>query len=157
MKFCTLTTMDEIDQLLASLHPSPPPPASRPSPPAANFSTRSIEDLLSQIDVSETRTARSAAPPQPLVEEIKTENLQQQAEVARQVELDRQQKQQRREQLKQQRRAELAAQAEQWLKSLQPKSSEGRWFEEFACHYSSRLEAAIDYLEALQDITPSSD
>lgn len=157
MKFCTITTMDEIDQLLASLNPSQPLPDSRLSPPAANSSTRSIEDLLSQIDVPAAPTAQPAPPPQRLVEEIKADHLQQLAEAARQVELERQQKQQRLEQLNQQRRAELAEQAAQWLKSLRPKSSEGRWFEEFACHYSSRLEAAIDYLEALQDITPSSD
>jgi FMN phosphatase YigB (HAD superfamily) len=60
-------------------------------------------------------------------------------------------KQRRLEQLRQQRRAELAQQAEIWLKQVNPRTEEGLWFEEFACGYESRLEAAIDYLEALQE------
>lgn len=76
---------------------------------------------------------------------------QQQAEQAakQQQELDRQHRQQ---QLREQRRAEIAKTAQQWLKQLKPNSEEGRWFDEFACNYESRLEAAIDYLEALQEV-----
>lgn len=37
-------------------------------------------------------------------------------------------------------------QAKEWLKNLDPLSSEGLWFKEFAKHYPSELEAALDYL-----------
>ncbi|MDY6783115.1 MAG: hypothetical protein SW833_11310 [Cyanobacteriota bacterium] len=50
---------------------------------------------------------------------------------------------------RQQRRKALTRKAEMWLKGLDAYSDEGLWFEEFAYSYSSRLEAAIDYLEAL--------
>ena len=54
--------------------------------------------------------------------------------------------------LKEQRQQEVRSQATQWLKTLDPKSTEGLWFDEFACNYDSRLVAAIEYLEALQEV-----
>jgi hypothetical protein len=71
------------------------------------------------------------------------------AEEARQAGL----KAQRLEQLRARRREELSSIAQEWLAKLSAKSEEGRWFEEFACNYESRLEAAIDYLEALQEVS----
>ena len=54
------------------------------------------------------------------------------------------------EELRRQRtRKALTRQAQQWLKNLDPNSDEGLWFEEFSYSYESKLEAAIDYLEAL--------
>jgi hypothetical protein len=41
----------------------------------------------------------------------------------------------------------LKNQAEDWLKKLDPFSAEGLWFERFAEGYSSKLEAAIEYLQ----------
>ena len=56
------------------------------------------------------------------------------------------------EELKKQKQVkQLTRQAEIWLKKLDPNSEEGFWFEQFALSYSSKLEAAIDYLKALQD------
>lgn len=52
----------------------------------------------------------------------------------------------RQEQAQQQQRAALKQQAEEWLKNLDPRGGEGAWFEEFAAKYSSRIDAAIDYL-----------
>ena len=51
---------------------------------------------------------------------------------------------------KQRQEKQLIAQAQKWLKELQPYSDEGVWFAQFAESYPSRLEAAIDYLKALQ-------
>ncbi|MGI0493527.1 salt stress protein, Slr1339 family [Alkalinema pantanalense CENA528] len=110
-----------------------------------------------------TPTAQQSSAPSPLppdvLHQIKTQYQehdrqllqQQQAEQAaqQQKELDRQHRQQ---QLREQRRAEIAKTAQKWLKQLKPNSEEGRWFDEFACNYESRLEAAIDYLEALQEV-----
>ncbi len=36
--------------------------------------------------------------------------------------------------------------AKAWLQALDPLSAEGIWFQEFAKHYPSELEAAVDYL-----------
>ncbi|NJL83620.1 MAG: hypothetical protein HC890_12920 [Chloroflexaceae bacterium] len=75
---------------------------------------------------------------------------QQRAEVARQQQhLQEQQRQETRQQ--QQRRASLSRQAQAWLQGLDPHSEEGLWFEEFSYAYESKLEAAIDYLEALRE------
>jgi len=52
----------------------------------------------------------------------------------------------RQETLRQQRREKLVRQAETWLKTLDARSGEAAWFEEFAAKYSSRVEAAIEYL-----------
>ena len=50
---------------------------------------------------------------------------------------------------KQRQRKQLTRQAKEWLKNLDPNSDEGFWFEQFALAYESKLEAAIDYLDAL--------
>jgi hypothetical protein len=54
--------------------------------------------------------------------------------------------QQRQANLKRQKQAAIVRQAEAWLKQLNHQSSEAAWFEEFAAKYTSRVEAAIDYL-----------
>ncbi len=41
----------------------------------------------------------------------------------------------------------LKVQAKQWLAKVDPLSSEGLWFERFSESYSSKLEAAIEYLK----------
>lgn len=50
---------------------------------------------------------------------------------------------------KQRRRKQLTIKAQEWLKNLDSNSDEGFWFEQFAYSYENKLEAAIDYLEAL--------
>ena len=56
------------------------------------------------------------------------------------------------EQRKQRKQRSLVRQAKEWLSNLDPHSEEGLWFEEFAYSYPSRLEAAIDYVEALKEV-----
>lgn len=58
----------------------------------------------------------------------------------------RQEEQRRQAMLERQRQAVIVKKAEAWLKTLDAKSSEAAWFEEFASKYASRVEAAIDYL-----------
>lgn len=152
--------MDEIDKLLANLS-SEPKPTQPPTRSASQRSNGSIDDLLQELETPPSPAPIPQAPsPQRLLETMKSEYEQQQAAALQQAELERQQqaqqKQHRLEQLKQQRRAELTETAAHWLKTLSPKSTEGRWFEEFACNYESRLEAAIDYLEALQEVNSDS-
>jgi hypothetical protein len=50
------------------------------------------------------------------------------------------------------RQQALEQKARLWLSKLNPQSEEGRWFEEFAYSYDSRVKAAMDYLEALKDV-----
>ncbi len=57
----------------------------------------------------------------------------------------------REEQRRQRKREALTQEATDWLKKLNPRSEEGRWFEEFSYSYPSKLEAAIDYLAALRE------
>jgi hypothetical protein len=56
------------------------------------------------------------------------------------------------EQQRQRQEKALRTQAQKWLKNLNPHSDEGIWFDEFAYSYPSRLEAAMDYLQALGEI-----
>ena len=59
---------------------------------------------------------------------------------------------QQREELRERRRKEaLTEKARQWLKNLNPRSEEGQWFEEFSYSYEDKLQAAIDYLEAMRE------
>lgn len=55
------------------------------------------------------------------------------------------------QQREQRKREALTQEANEWLKKLNPRSEEGRWFEEFSYSYPSKLEAAIDYLQALRE------
>lgn len=127
--------MDDIDQLLAGLARSPSPL----NPPSGGApATPNLDALLSQVKADLDQQTQF---------ELAQQQAQQQEEL-RQAELKRQ----RLEQLKQQRRAALQNAAQTWLKQLKPNSDEGRWFAEFACNYDSKLEAAIDYLEALQEV-----
>lgn len=54
----------------------------------------------------------------------------------------------RQAQLKTQQLETLTKEAKAWLSQLDPFSSEGLWFERFAESYSSKLDAAIDYLHS---------
>ncbi|MBD1825507.1 hypothetical protein H6F51_23850 [Cyanobacteria bacterium FACHB-DQ100] len=142
--------MNSIDKLLKSLNnePSEPHPASETKP-----ARLSIDGLLKQIDAQpQAPQPLTASNPDFLFDQLKQEHQETLRQEALRLQQQAQQKQERLEQLKQQRRQALAVRAEEWLKNLDSNSSEGQWFEEFACHYESRMVAAIDYLEALQEV-----
>jgi hypothetical protein len=50
-----------------------------------------------------------------------------------------------------QTRRQKVRQAQVWLKNLDKNSDERDWFEQFAFKYSSRIDAAIDYLQAVNE------
>ncbi|MBD1904489.1 hypothetical protein NDI37_00710 [Funiculus sociatus GB2-A5] len=79
-------------------------------------------------------------------EQEKAEKLKKQQQLA--------EKKIKQEQIKQQQKEALASQAKEWLKNLNSLSEEGLWFEEFAYAYPSKLDAAIDYLQALRETQP---
>ena len=59
---------------------------------------------------------------------------------------------QKREELRERRRkAALREEAKEWLAKLNPRSEEGKWFQEFSYSYEDKLKAAIDYLEAMRE------
>lgn len=51
----------------------------------------------------------------------------------------------------QKKRDALKAKAQVWLSELEPLSPEGLWFEGFAQGYPSKLDAAVEYLEGLDN------
>ncbi|MBE9225876.1 hypothetical protein IQ264_10610 [Phormidium sp. LEGE 05292] len=116
------------EEAIAPKLPNLPPPITSKQ---KSFSASSPEDgLLSQIKAE-------------FAEQDKAEELKKQEQIkAEKIRLER---------IKQQQRQALTKEAEAWLKKLNPRSAEGLWFEEFAYSYSSKLEAAIDYLQALKE------
>jgi hypothetical protein len=130
--------MDEIDKLLAEiqqeyLEPKPklPNPNSQTSQSKSvnslpiKSASNSIDRLLMEV--------QAGFQEQDLAEELQKQQK---------LEAERIEK----EKLKIQQAEVFKKQAEDWLKNLDPLSSEGLWFERFAEQYSSKLEAAIDYL-----------
>lgn len=101
--------------------------------PNKNCSESPEKNLLAQLKVE-------------FEEEQKAEEIKKQQQIR--------EEQLRQEQLKQQQRAALKVKAQAWLKKINSSSEEGLWFEEFACAYSSKLEAALDYLQALEQTQP---
>lgn len=137
---------------------------------------RSLDDLLQQIEgqatashlpksTSQSDHPRHASSPgiEALLGDLKQHyQRQEEAAIAQQeaaiqaqqiqAEREEQEKQKRQAALKKTRRQRLIPTAQTWLKQLKPNSPEGRWFEDFSCNYESKLEAAIDYLEALESV-----
>lgn len=132
-----ITKMDSIDKLLAELQTE-------------------YKEVQPKQQQSKSATAKSLIPPLPksasfmdnLLAEVQADFAQQDAaiELKRQEELE--QEHIRQEQLKAKQIEALQVQAKEWLARLDPLSSEGLWFERFAESYSSKLEAAIEYLRS---------
>ena len=59
--------------------------------------------------------------------------------------------QQREERRERRRQEALREDAKQWLLKLDPRSEEGKWFKEFSYSYENKLQAAMDYLEAMRE------
>jgi hypothetical protein len=157
--------MDLIDQLLAKLNPNsagqaiPQKTSEEISPPKS--SNRSIDDLLKSLGESAKQSVRERLQSTPTsTKSVPVPEIQEYQQEQVSLELLAQEKQQKqallyqqqRAALEQQRRQDLQIQAETWLQKLDRQSVEGRWFDDFACHYESRLEAAIEYLVALQEV-----
>jgi hypothetical protein len=173
--------MDPIDQLLARLGSSPAYPFSPPTAPKSTTpetasgensgksitlgANSTIDDLLQSLGEPVKQTVREqlqASPPPhtSFARSLPVPEIQsyQQEQVVRDMAAQEKQHQQarmyeqRRAALAQQRRQDLRQQAQAWLQEIDRKSAEGRWFEDFACHYESPLDAAVEYFAALQEI-----
>ncbi|MGP1386037.1 MAG: salt stress protein, Slr1339 family [Thainema sp.] len=126
-----------------------PPKPLRPTSSAQPSLPRTQSNIPPAVDplIAKLKSEQEA---QSRAEQLRQEQEQQEAE--RQQQQQEREKQRRLEALKAQRRAELTDYAKEWLRQLDPRSQEGLWFDEFACNYESRLEAAVEYLEALQSV-----
>jgi len=114
--------------------PSTHPPTYQPQPSPKTWISPAEENLLAQVKT-----------------EFELKRQQQQKEEQLRKEQQLREEQLRAEQRRQRRREALTQEATEWLKKLNPRSEEGMWFEEFSYSYPSKLEAAIDYLEALRE------
>jgi len=144
----------------ADLQFSPPTSISSSASNSSSFvSHKPTDDLLSQLKTEfvEQEQQVTALHQQQLQEEqrrqereLRESQFRERQERERQAQ--QQQESQRQEQQKQERKRQaLKQEAEAWLKKLHPNTDEGRWFTEFSYNYSSKLEAAIDYLAALKE------
>lgn len=137
--------MESIDDLLAELKAEyqPEKPQILPKQPQ--------KPVIPQIPTV-TRKNYTGKPSQTdfLLQQIKAEYEEQEKAEKFKKEEELQQEQIKQQQILNQQKKALKKQAEEWLKKLDPLSEEGLWFEEFAYKYPSKLEAAIDYLQALQ-------
>jgi predicted ribosome quality control (RQC) complex YloA/Tae2 family protein len=131
--------MDSLDKLLAQLkaeydESAPPEQKTKPSakpliqPPSNSAS--SIDNLLAEV--------KTQYEEQDQVEELRKQQEQQQQQI-------------RQQQLKAQKLEALKIRAKAWVESIDPLSSEGLWFEKFAEKYPSKLEAALEYLQEIEE------
>ncbi|MEG4395875.1 salt stress protein, Slr1339 family [Microcoleus sp. BROC3] len=144
----------QASQKIAELKSQAPAPAQAPS--NATFKTSDINLYASPLDkdlaqikaeYESQNKAQEVASLQPLKAEHETQNKAQEvaslqpqpAEKVAEPQLDVQTHRQK------------VRQAQVWLKKLDKNSDEGYWFDQFAFKYSSRIDAAIDYLQAVNE------
>jgi len=111
---------------------SPPPVSStyQPQPSQQNWVSAAEDNLLAQVKAEFEEQQRA--------EELKKQQQLREEQLLK-------------EQRRKREREALTQEATEWLKNLNLRSEEGLWFEEFAYSYPSKLEAAIDYLQALRE------
>lgn len=135
----------------------------------SNSKLSGIDQLLSEVKtelnqtntsefnyVSVSNTVKSSPLNHHLLDDLKSELIteqQQKLEAEKREEQLKLEEQKQQAELREKRRKEaLTQKAKQWLKNLDPKSEEGIWFEDFSYNYEDKLQAAIDYLEALKEV-----
>ena len=155
--------MDSIDKLLAQIKTESQEPKAQPNLPnlVTPIGETAIDRLLEQVKgddrkpTTESKSQSVQRSPSPKSDSAIDSLLTQlQAEYQQQdkVEAQQQQQQLQAEQLQQQQQRQkqletLRVQAQAWLEQLEPLSTEGLWFERFAEGYTTKLEAAISYLQ----------
>ena len=147
--------------------PSPQPKQSQvKSQPSGTFD-RILTDLKTELKTEyesdtvkpqgkTTESYRRSPQAEPVTENRFIEELKQENRAREQVAQQLQQQellaaQKRQQQRERRRQAALQQKAREWLNNLNPKSEEGRWFEEFSYSYDSKLVAAMDYLQAMKE------
>jgi hypothetical protein len=158
--------MESIDDLLAQVkaeyqeqnteNPPPKPPLfskeelQSSSPISSTYQSSSIQHhAFTSAEENLLADVRAEFEEREKAEELKKQQQLQEEQLRKEQQI--QEEQRREEQRRQRKREALTKEATEWLKKLNPRSEEGLWFEEFSYSYSSKLEAAIDYLEALRE------
>ena len=126
--------MDSIDDLLAQVK--------------AEYDQPAIQQPQQKIQKQQFERAQSTSPIDSLLAQVKTDYQQQDQAEELQRQQQFQEEQSKQEQIKQHEFEAVKIKAIAWLKKLDPLSSEGIWFENFARKYPSKLAAAIDYLKS---------
>ena len=127
----------------ASPAASPPPAKPKPSGKKSVNRERLIAEIEREYQKQEAKREQKLAAARKKERELVAEKQRREQEAIAERERAKRRQQRRKEAMRQQ--------AAEWLKKLNPRSEEGRWFEEFSYSYESKLEAAIDYLEAMRE------
>lgn len=132
--------MDHIDKLLAELKDEYQSQPGEVQPPESGKKTTEISSPTSK------NTSKGDAIDR-LLNQVKGDFEQKDLAQELQKKQELEQVQIRKEQLKIQQKAAGEKHAQEWLEKLDPLSSEGLWFEKFAQGYTSKLAAAVEYLQ----------
>lgn len=159
--------MSDMEKLLAQVkaeyEQAEPPaepiatPSPRPEPQPASDLDRLLAEVKAEVESPIAPTPSPATGHVRVPSQAITPSSSSPGEKAclQELQAEYQQKQREQEKLQEQRQQRqqeaLKQKAQEWLKKLDPKSEEGKWFEEFAYSHTSRLEAAMDYLAALRE------
>jgi hypothetical protein len=128
--------MDSIDKLLAELQTEYKQVQPQQQPKSAT-----AKSFISS-------SPKSASFMDNLLAEVKADFAEEDAAIELKKQQELEQERIRQEQLKAKQLEALKVEAKEWLAKVDPFSSEGLWFERFAESYSSKLEAAIEYLRS---------
>ena len=143
-----------LDRLSKDIESGKVRPSYRPERQASEASPQEVRNLAKQRDrlnaLIDADYQKQAQKREAKLAKLKR---QEKARIAEQKRREREliEAQQREELRERQRKAALRDKAQQWLKNLNPQSEEGRWFEEFSYSYEDKIQAAIDYLEAMRE------
>ncbi|MDJ1176924.1 salt stress protein, Slr1339 family [Roseofilum capinflatum] len=112
-----------------------------------------VEPDLEQVRLKamQMRSQREAAKASAAQTDDVLDNMRDRYIQNRAIERQKREAAEREEKLRRQQRKALTPRAREWLARLDPYSDEGFWFESFAQGYGDRLEAALDYLQALEN------
>jgi hypothetical protein len=140
---------DLLSQVKAEYTEKTADPSPKPSPLIEEYK-RQANNNTSQYSFTPTQShLPDLTQEYSLIAELKDEFAAAEKEERLQKEAQIQTEKLKQEQLQKERRKGLEKQAKEWLKQIDPHSTEGIWFEEFAYKYPSKLDAAIDYLQAI--------
>ncbi|MBW4613221.1 MAG: hypothetical protein KME21_08050 [Desmonostoc vinosum HA7617-LM4] len=131
--------MDSIDKLLAELQDE----YKQGKPEQQQSKSTAAQSFIQP-------PSKSASLIDNLLSEVKADFAEKDAALELQKQQELQQQRIRQEQLKAKQLEVLKVEAKDWLAKLDPLSPEGLWFERFAETYSSKIEAAIEYLQTNQ-------
>lgn len=157
--------MEPIEKLLAELkseynHTSPPTEENEDTDECQKLQSKTIRGTSKFA--SSPITKQSAISPDffdqndpmdRLLSDVKTDFEQQDLERDVQIQQELEQQRLKQEELQAKQQELLQKRAQEWLSKLDALSYEGLWFEKFAQGYSSKLAAAIEYLQANRENT----